>query len=163
MNLNRRYLVFFLAALIIGGGLRFYGLRWGRPNIFHPDEARVSYAVGDISRQVSAVRDKINRGEGVTLRERIDAYNPRFFAYGTLPIYLIRSSRNLLSSVLGRIIPATGDLFAVGRAWSAFFDTLTILIVFLIGSRLFSRRAGCLDLSSWLSRYCTSSSRTSSR
>ena len=144
MNLDRRYLTFFLAALLIGGGLRFYHLDWGRPEVFHPDEARVSYAVGDISRQVYAMRDQIGRGEPVTLKDRINAYNPRFFAYGTLPIYLIRSSNNLLSSVLGRILPAVEDLFVVGRAWSAFFDTLTILLVFLIGKRLFSRRAGCL-------------------
>lgn len=144
MNLNRRYLAFFLAALLLGGGLRFYRLDWGRPEVFHPDEARVSYAVGDISRQVYALRDKIDRGEPVTLKERIGAYNPHFFAYGALPIYLIRSSHNLLSPVLGRVLPAAEDLFVVGRAWSAFFDTLTVLLVFLIGSRLFSRRAGCL-------------------
>lgn len=144
MNSNRRYLVIFLAALLLGGGLRFYRLDWGRPEVFHPDEARVSYAIGDIDRQVHALRGKIERGEHVTIRERIEAYNPHFFAYGSMPLYLIRSSHNLVPGILRRVLPSAGDLFVVGRAWSAFFDTLTILLTFLIGSRLFSRRAGCL-------------------
>jgi len=144
MNNNRRYLVLFLAAMLLGGAFRFYRLDWGRPEVFHPDEARVSYAVGDIDRQVHELRGKIDRGEHVTLRERIAAYNPRFFAYGSLPIYLIRSSHNVLAGIIGRALPRAADLFVVGRAWSAFFDTLTILLTFLIGCRLFSRRAGCL-------------------
>ena len=144
MNSTRRYLVLFLAAILLGGGLRFYRLDWGRSEVFHPDEARLSYAIGDIDRQVHALRAKIDRGEHVTVRERIDAYNPRFFAYGSLPIYLIWSSHRILNAVFHRVWPVAGDLFVAGRAWSAFFDTLTILLTFLIGSRLFSRRAGCL-------------------
>ncbi|MCX6357677.1 MAG: DUF2298 domain-containing protein, partial [Candidatus Aureabacteria bacterium] len=128
----------------------------GRPHLFHPDEARVSYAVGDIDRQVESLNARLRRGEAVTLRERVMAYNPHFFAYGSLPFYLMRSSRDLCSWArpgINRVLHATGlrrlslpppDLFVVGRGWSAFFDTLTILMVFLIGSRLFSRAAGAL-------------------
>ncbi len=151
---RNRYLTLFLVAVILGGAFRFYGLDWGRPSVFHPDEARVSYAIGDINRQISALRARIKRGEAVTVRDRIEAYNPHFFAYGSLPLYLIRSSHKLLNSIrisLNRPLNRfrlkslkSPDLFVVGRAWSAFFDTLSIIIVFLLASRLFSRRAACL-------------------
>ena len=44
-----------IAALVLGGAFRFHGLDWGRPNIFHPDEARISYALGDIDRQIRGI------------------------------------------------------------------------------------------------------------
>ena len=131
----KRHLAVLIAALALGGAFRFSHLDWGRPTVFHPDEARISYAIGDIDRQVAAVAAKAARGERVTLLERLDSHNPHFFAYGSLPLFLIRGAQ--------RLFPRR-DLFAVGRAWSAFFDTLTILFVYLLGARLFSRRAGCL-------------------
>lgn len=131
----KRSLAVLLAALALGGAFRFYRLDWGRPSVFHPDEARISYAIGDMDRQVAAVAAKAARGQRVTFLERLDAHNPHFFAYGSLPLFLMRGAQRLLPH---------RDLFAVGRAWSAFFDTLTILLVYLLGARLFSRRAGCL-------------------
>lgn len=151
-----RYTALFLVALVLGGTFRFYRLDWGRPQVFHPDEARVSYAIGDIDRQAAALRSKLARGERVSFRQRIEAYNPHFFAYGSLPLYVTRSLHDALSTAgvyCSRVLQAAGlkrirlsppDLFVVGRGISAFFDTLTILMVFLIGSRLFSRRAGAL-------------------
>jgi len=124
-----------IAALVFGAALRFYGLDWGRPNIFHPDEARISYALGDIDRQVREIEARAGRGEAVTLLERLDAHNPHFFAYGSLPLLMMRGAQRLF---------ARSDPFLVGRALSAAFDTLTILLVYLLGARLFSRRAGCL-------------------
>jgi YYY domain-containing protein len=142
---SRRYIIFFIIAIVLGGAFRFYRLDWGRPGIFHPDEARVSYAIGDINKQVSVLRSRIAQGKGITLRERIDAFNPHFFAYGSLPFYLIRSTQNFVrNGYLGLNRILSSDLFVVGRAWSAFFDTLTILIVYLLGSFLFSRRTAAL-------------------
>ncbi|MDD5557600.1 MAG: DUF2298 domain-containing protein [bacterium] len=133
---RRAWLAALAAALVLGAGLRFHRSDWGRPHhLFHPDEARISYAIGDIDRQAAGLAARIARGERPTLRERIDAFNPRFFAYGSLPLYLIRSTHRLLRG---------SDLFTVGRAWSAFFDTITILLVFLLGRRLYGARAGAL-------------------
>ena len=130
----KRHLAVLLAALALGGSFRFYRLDWGRPGLFHPDEARISYAIGDIDRQTASLAAKAARGERVTLLDRLDAHNPHFFAYGSLPIFLMRAARDILRR----------DLFPVGRALSAFFDTLAILFVYLLGARVFSRRAGCL-------------------
>ncbi|MCP4399181.1 MAG: phospholipid carrier-dependent glycosyltransferase [bacterium] len=115
--------------LSIGIFLRFYGINWALPHIFHPDETRLLYAINDIS---------WDSWENLNL-------NPKFFAYGSLPIYLLKAIYDF-GQWLSREFrqPLYGNFFFVGRALSAFFGSLTLIIVYLFGSRFFSRRAGLL-------------------
>lgn len=62
---NRIALLF----ILIGIFFRFYGIDWGEPFFFHPDERNIAF--------------------GVTNLHFPDQLNPRFFAYGSLPIYVI--------------------------------------------------------------------------
>ncbi len=73
--------------------------------------------------------------------------NPKFFAYGSFPVYLIRT--------LGAFAPATSDivpwrdpalvsLALLGRALSALFDLGTITLVFFLGRRLYDETVGLI-------------------
>jgi YYY domain-containing protein len=90
--------------------LRFTGLRWGAGTIPHPDEIRIAYAVDELFRSFG---------------------NPKFFAYGHLPIYLqaglfklrgllhLTSGDHLLDiTTSGRMVAAAlslGTIFLSGR------------------------------------------------
>ena len=68
--------------------------------------------------------------------------NPKWFPYGSFPLYLLKLTGHLLS--LWRAELAGPELRLVGRAMSALFDTGTALLVYLIGSRSYGRTAGLL-------------------
>ena len=81
--------------------------------------------------------------------------NPHFFAYGTLPQYLLAAVAHLLAWLThvtgGRFAPPDGGTWddfnhftLVGRALSALFDAGSVLLAGLIGRRLAGRWAGML-------------------
>ena len=113
--------------LCIGIFLRFYGVNWALPYIFHPDETRLLYAVNDVS---------WNSWETLDL-------NPDFFAYGSLPIYLLKAVYELGQWLAREFrMPLYGNFFFIGRLLSALFGSLTLIVTYLFGSRFFSRRTG---------------------
>ena len=124
-----------LAAILLAGAvLRFSGHNWDNQTHMHPDE-----------RFLTGVETKLVLP--ANLREYFDTTNSRFnphnngdtfFVYGTLPIFIVR--------ILGEWAGETdySQIHLVGRAASASFDLISIYLVFLIGSRLYSRRVGLL-------------------
>jgi YYY domain-containing protein len=60
------------------------------------------------------------------------------FVYGTLPIFL----NKIVSEALDK--PSYDDTHLVGRGLAAFFDAGTVLLIFLIGRRLYGSKAGLL-------------------
>jgi YYY domain-containing protein len=125
--MKRIHWILILALLSVW--LRYTGLRWGSGLLTHPDETRIAMGVGDIF---------TNRG------------NPKFSAYGHLPLYLqaavfkLRVFLNWLTPdhfqemvISGRMVAATlslGTIFLAGRiahllgfpfwaAWIAAFCT----------------------------------------
>jgi hypothetical protein len=99
---NKYYLVLF-AIICFAILFRFYNLAWDEGYFFHPDER--------------------NTGSAIT---RIDfknlQFNPEFFAYGTLPIYIIRIFSD----------GSFDDALLKGRFISAVFSTIGVLLVFFI-------------------------------
>ena len=121
----------YLPVLILGGGifLRFYGIDWALPYIFHPDETRLLYAINDISWDSWETLD----------------LNPDFFAYGSLPIYLLKAANGAGQWLAQEFRqPLFGNFFFVGRLLSAFFGSLTLVMIYFFGCRFFSRRTGLL-------------------
>lgn len=91
----------------------FYNLNWGAPFYFHPDERNVASSISQLN-----------------LFENL---NPKFFAYGQLPIYtvyLLGSAKIFLTtfSTKNLVVPFDQAII-IGRLLSAF---LTIALVFLI-------------------------------
>ncbi len=107
--------------ILIGAFLRFYNLNWGAPFYFHPDERNIASSISQMSFP--------------------DNFNPKFFAYGSLPLYV--------TFFLG-LIPAyfsTCDLafpcsitFEQAIIWtriiSAIFAVLLIPLTFFIAEKL---------------------------
>src|SRR5436189_5461818 len=67
-NIKKKLLFIFLLT-IVGAIFHFYNLNWGAPFYFHPDERNIAISVSQL--------------------EFPQQMNPHFFAYGSLPIYII--------------------------------------------------------------------------
>jgi YYY domain-containing protein len=128
------HLLVLLGLLALAFYLRLYGINWANGGHFHPDER----AIVEFSRRIAFPTD-----EPSLLFDAKSPLNPGWFNYGSLPLYLIR--------FVSYVAPpdwfgeATYDqVFIAGRAISAVFDVLGILVLYLIGARLFGKWAGVL-------------------
>ena len=103
------FLLFFLLVIFT----RFIGLTWGNGSYFHPDENNMATAISQFSPQ---------------------NYNPHFFAYGQFPLYLGYFSLKAIG------LPNNfGNSILILRIWSAMYSSLSVLIIYLIGKKLFSK------------------------
>jgi hypothetical protein len=127
-----------LALVVILAGaaaLRFYGAQWDGGYLFHPDERQIMLVADGVSFPWPPQR-------GVLLSPS-SPWNPHFFSYGSLPIYLLR----LCADLAGLINPVYRSLAAsylVGRALSALFDLGTVLLIYALGKRLYGASTGLL-------------------
>jgi hypothetical protein len=99
-------------------GLRLYGLNWDSGNSFHPDERQILFHVTVLSWPTSFAQ---------FLNPITSPLNPKFFAYGSFPIYLLALIGHLLGYQLqdaANFVPLT----LVGRVVSALFDSGTVLL-----------------------------------
>jgi hypothetical protein len=126
-----------LVILCLAAYLRFTGLAWDAGYLFHPDERQILLVVSRLE-------------PPATLSELLSpssSLNPRFFAYGSFPIYLLR--------VLAPFAPPTNlvgpweddhlaQVAFLGRALSAAFDLGTLCLVFVFGRRAYDARVGLL-------------------
>jgi hypothetical protein len=112
-----------LCIIALGGGARFFNLGWGEGVYdFHPDE----WAINETAR---------NLGPDL---------NPHFFFYGSLPIYLYRGLAELLSLFTGLDWLETARFLMVGRTISALASTVTILLLYLVGRKVWGGGVGLL-------------------
>lgn len=120
------------AVLVAGAVLRFIGIGWDRNTHLHPDERFLTTVETSLQvpGSIAAYFDTAN-----------SSFNPHntghtFFVYGTLPIFTVR--------ILGEWLDQLGydQIHIVGRAVSASFDVASLLLLYLIGARLYSRRVG---------------------
>src|SRR3989338_3887384 len=103
-----------IAIIVIGAFLRFYKLDWGQGFFSHPDEYHIVASVAQLSFPTQM--------------------HPHFFSYGTVIIYLIYFTQELLkhiSSIFNSELLILNS-FLVGRFYSALFSTLTIFIIYKI-------------------------------
>ena len=116
--------------------LRLYGVEWdsGYPFTPHPDERAILMKVGDLSLPSPGDVGDLFDADRSPL-------NPRWFPYGSFPLYLLKGFQGLLSALPGVEIH---DLRVLGRGLSALADTATVALVYLLGARLYGRREGLL-------------------
>ena len=124
------------AVLMCALGLRLYGIDWAQGHLIHPDEHAVLGAAWRIHLP----------DWPLSFSQLLDAeqspLNPHFFMYGTLPIYLLKAVGSILSNFKESL--SGSELILVGRGLAAIFDTGTVLLVYLLGRRLYSHRTGLL-------------------
>lgn len=111
--------------------LRTININWDENYNFHPDERAIIMFTIDL-------RMPSNLNEFLSIDSPL---NPKFFAYGNFPLYLLK----IISEIASKFDPTLNDygrIHMVGRLISAFFDTLTVLIVYLIGKKANSFKTG---------------------
>jgi hypothetical protein len=122
--------IWLLVILVVAFILRTWNVNWDDGYHFHPDE-----------RWIVMVAEKIEWVNPVSdwkLYSSTDSpMNPRFFAYGSLPVYLLKLVSGWVADFSGHLEYARyAKLNLVGRVMSAMFDTGTVLLVFLLGKKL---------------------------
>ena len=136
-DLSRRTASWGLAiVLLLALALRLYGLDWddGFGWTPHPDERAILFKVVALSFPgVSDLSLLLNPDES--------PWNPRWFPYGSFPLYVLK-----ITGALSGFVPGLdpNDLRAPGRAVSALADVATVALVYALGAMVWSRRVGLL-------------------
>ncbi len=132
LNRNKHYF-YFLLILILALVLRLYNINWDQNHHFHPDERAI-------------VMFTIPLSFPTTLSEFLSiqsSWNPHFFAYGSFPLYFLKIAGNI-AALINPIFTSYDVINLIGRVFSAFFDTGTIIILFFLGKKLFNTKVALL-------------------
>ena len=136
MKRETGYYVVLGLILLVAASFRFYGLAWDSGYLFHPDERKISLVVSGLNLPAS-IPDFFSADSPL---------NPKFFAYGSFPIYLLKTL-SVFAPTLAFDVPWRQDFVSVamfGRALSALFDLGTIAFLFLLGRRLYDATVGLI-------------------
>ena len=126
--------LFLIMALALA--LRLYGLNWDEGYAWtpHPDErAILGYAAQISPPPLSDL--------AVLLDAERSPWNPRWFPYGSFPLYLLRAVHAVAESALSADL---ADMRLMARAISALADVGGVGAVYLLATALWSRRAGLI-------------------
>ena len=138
--------------LLVAALLRLTNLNWDDGTHIHPDERFLTMVS-------SAMQLPASPGEFFdSTRSPMSPYNRDFgfFVYGTLPLFIVRvvaefaqkfnEGAKLWNAAPGIPLTMTGydGVHLVGRALSGLFDLACVLLVFVIGRRLYSVKVGLL-------------------
>jgi hypothetical protein len=125
LRLSREALLL-AAILVAAAALRLFGLNWDDGHWLHPDERQIYFVAGGLDWPHSLT-------EALSPDSPL---NPRFFAYGSLPIYLLK----LVTALLAPLWPALrteSNLHLVGRPLAVLFDLGTVYLTYRLARVLF--------------------------
>ncbi|MCL4543498.1 MAG: DUF2298 domain-containing protein [Chloroflexi bacterium] len=153
---NTRWIRLIALSLVVmmAFSLRVYNLNWDQGNHLHPDERGIVLIASEIHWPDPNNPAPSPGGAGYS------PLDPHFFAYGSLPFYLLAASGNIARHV-GVVLRSTplahtgfdsvlrqGDniygMTLVGRFLSTIFDTGSVLLCFALGRALYGRWTGIL-------------------
>ena len=132
---RRIYWITLATILVMAAFMRFYGIHWdeGFPYTPHPDERAILMKTQDMH------FPKLDQLGSLADPDK-SPLNPKWFPYGTFPIYVLKITESLVSSITDQII----DLRTYGRLLSSLADLGTIAGISLLGLQAFGRRAAIL-------------------
>jgi YYY domain-containing protein len=135
-NVSLDVFVWLAAALVVlfAFGLRIYNLNWYEDAHLHPDERFLTIVANDI--HLPGPVEYFDSDSSPLNPYNLD--NVGNFVYGTLPLFLTKTTGALLG------MDTYDDLVIVGRALSALFSAATVFLIFLLGSRLHNPLAGLI-------------------
>jgi hypothetical protein len=115
-------LAIILSIIILGAFFRFYKLDWGQGLFAHPDEYHIVSSVSKLSFP--------------------NQMHPHFFSYGTVTIYLIYFTQEIIKRflIISNFQFALPSSFLIGRFYSALFSTFTIFIIYKICLTFFTNK-----------------------
>jgi hypothetical protein len=113
-----------VSILAIGAALRLYGLNWDGGHWLHPDERQIYFVT-------------LGLGWPGSLAEALSPespLNPHFFAYGSLPFYLLKAVTAVASLLCGPWSPCAlqdpDNLHLIGRLLAVLFDLGTVYLTY---------------------------------
>jgi len=119
-----------VAIVVCAAAVRLVHIEWDANHFFHPDERAVAFAVQRLSFQPLLHFE----------RPKLD---PDFFAYGSLPIYLAKITSDAVS-LINPWGASYDGIIINGRRLSAVIGALTVLLLMLLGRRLYDQSVGLL-------------------
>ncbi|MCG3207914.1 MAG: hypothetical protein FOGNACKC_01515 [Anaerolineae bacterium] len=159
---TRRLLVPILLLLVLtaAAGLRFYNLNWDGGIFAHPDERSTVAFYAPTIRWPDNPADLLNpRQSRLNPFWNVDTQERRSYTYGHFPLYVLVITANLLHNAVDfgqqiglpqtwldfMAMATSGQGYAqVGRALMALSDLFSVLLLFLIGRRLYGDAGGLL-------------------
>ena len=146
-------LPFLIAAVALA--VRLYGLDWDQGNLFHPDERSI-YLRADCMYLTLASDpgwlDCANPdfpldspgvpGLGAFFDADRSPLNPHWFPLGSVLIYVLVVARALMEPFMDTV--GLSDLATAGRTLTALADAGSVLLLFVLGQRLYGRVVGLL-------------------
>jgi len=128
-SLSLAWDILLIGVLILGAYFRFVGIDWDENQHLHPDERFMTMVSSGITSEGN---------EGRYFNTDLSTLNPNnrgygFYVYGTLPLFMVRITAELLEQT------GYGEIYLVGRQLSGFMDLLTILLVYFIANRLYHK------------------------
>lgn len=136
---SKRWLeLFFLAIILaIAAYFRWNGLAWDSGYLFHPDERQILLVASNLQLPATSLE----------ISSPVSSLNPKFFAYGSFPIYLLRALMPFApqTNIVG---PWADDQLArtvlFGRWLSGLFDLGTIVLTYALGRRIYRASVGLI-------------------
>ncbi|GIW62892.1 MAG: hypothetical protein KatS3mg090_0718 [Patescibacteria group bacterium] len=120
-----------LVVIIIALFIRLLYLNWDNGFLFHPDERMLMFVTASL--------------------KLFENWNPNFFNYGSLPIYILRLTADLVGFITRIDFNNLSNLVLLARVLSTIADSLTIIIVYKISYLIFSNIKKIKDLDFWAS------------
>lgn len=126
---NRKILLLFIFILILAAGLRLYGINFDQSHHLHPDERFLTMVSTEI-KIPTTFYNYFSQKESV-----LNPYNFKFtfYVYGTLPLLITRLFAEILKMI------DYDHIFLVGRYLSVFFDICTLIAIYFLSLKIFSR------------------------
>lgn len=121
---NALWLIILLLIAAFGGFLRFYGLDWGLPWRYHVDENAF-----------------INAANAMRKAPHLNYLNPKWFYHPSLNIYILCLLAKVYSLFGALTLP---KVHLLGRLNSAFWGTISVPMLYLLGRRLYGAVTGIL-------------------
>jgi 4-amino-4-deoxy-L-arabinose transferase-like glycosyltransferase len=121
------YHFWLLSIIFLGFCLRIIGLNWDQGLHLHPDERFLTMLSSSITFPKN-IAEYFNTTTS-TFNPNNNGYS--FYVYGTFPLLITKTIAQILN------LNSYDQIFYVGRMLSSIFDTLTILLIFLISIKFF--------------------------
>jgi len=128
---SRKDVLLLALILVVGAALRLHGLNWDGGHWLHPDERQIYFITLGLAWPDSLAQ----------ALSPASPLNPHFFAYGSLPFYLLK----IVAAALGALWPLVRDpdnLHLVGRPLAVLFDLGTVCLTYRLGRRLWPGQEG---------------------
>ena len=139
--MSRKFKIIFLLILGLSFAFRIIGIDWDQKHHLHPDE-----------RMLVMVTQQISLPSNISqLFTQQSPLNPKFFAYGSLPMYLLKAVSALTGFLAGQKWTGYDYLPYVGRVLVVLFDLGIIFFGFKLIKKVFSKQIALF----WMVFYAT--------